>query len=203
MGPSKEKRRNPIVQMGLFLDKKGVPISYQLFPGNQTDPIIYLPAIQQVKKQFGIKRIVVVADKATNSKNNIKETLEKGDGYLFQIKHHGRRDASKEIQAFILDNSDCQFNTELTFAKKSMIRERVLVAGTKKREEVSVKEKVLVTWNKKYDIREKVRRNGAIEYASKLTNAELFRQTSKKGGKRYLDLFTIDEETGEKYHLVL
>lgn len=198
LGPSKEKRRNPIVQMGLFLDKNGIPISYQLFPGNQTDPITYLPAIQQVKKQFGIERVVVVADKAMNSKNNIKETLEKGDGYLFSIKHRGRRGASKEIQAFILDNSDWQFNTELSFAKKSMIRERVLVAGTKKRQEVTVKEKVLVTWNKKYSIREKVRRDGAIEYANKLTNAELFRQTSKKGGKRYLDLFTIDEETGEK-----
>ncbi|MGL5041805.1 MAG: hypothetical protein ACRC6X_01725 [Culicoidibacterales bacterium] len=41
-------------------------------------------------------------------------------------------------------------------------------------------------------------RDGALEYASKLTNAEIFRQTCKKGGKKYLSLYTIDEQTGER-----
>ncbi len=73
-----------------------------------------------------------------------------------------------------------------------MIRDRTLNDG------VIVKEKVVVTWNKKYAIREKKRRDGALEYAEKLTNAELFRQTSKKGGKKYLDIFYLDKATGEK-----
>ena len=47
----------------------------------------------------------------------------------------------------------------MTFAKKSMIRDRTLNDG------VIVKEKVVVTWNKKYAIREKKRRDGALEYA--------------------------------------
>ena len=82
----------------------------------------------------------------------------------------------------------------MTFAKKSYIRERKL--GNKK-EDPTVKEKVLITWSKKYADREKIRRNGALEYASKLTNAELFRQTSKRGGKKYLDVTYCDLETGE------
>lgn len=36
-GPSKEKRPNPIVQMGLFMDTNGIPIAYRLFPGNCVD----------------------------------------------------------------------------------------------------------------------------------------------------------------------
>lgn len=197
LGPSKEKRKNPIVQMGLFMDSNGIPISYKLFPGNHTDPITYIPAIEQVKKQFGLDRVVVVADKAMNSSKNLIATQENNDGYLFSIKHRGRRGASKEIQEFILDNGDWEFNNNLTFAKKSMIRERVLQRRTKKQEEIIVKEKVVVTWNQKYDTREKIRRDGALEYARKLTDAELFRQTSKKGGKKYLDLKIIDAETGE------
>ena len=55
----------------------------------------------------------------------------------------------------------------------------------------------MITWNQKYEARERIRREGALEYASKLTNAELFRQTSKKGGKKYLDLTYVDKETGE------
>jgi len=190
-GASKERRPKPIVQMGLFMDSNGIPISYKLFRGNQTDPITYLPAIEQVKRQFGIERIVIVADKAMNSKNNISETIDNGDGWLFSQKHRGKRGASKDIQEFLLDATDWEFNETLTFAKKSMIRTRKL--NNKK----EIQEKVLATWSKKYADREKIRRDGALEYASKLTNAEIFRQTSKKGGKKYLELYTVDEETGE------
>ncbi|WP_050293673.1 IS1634 family transposase, partial [Streptococcus pneumoniae] len=193
-GPSKEHRPKPIVQLGLFMDTNGIPISYKLFRGNQTDPITYLPAVEEVKKQFGIERIVVVADKAMNSSYNISEMIHQKDGWLFSQKHRGRRGASKELQTQILNPNDWQLNKELTFAKKSYLRERKL--GTKK-DSPLVKEKVLITWSKKYADRERIRREGALEYASQLTNAELFRQTSKKGGKKYLDLHYLDEKTGE------
>lgn len=193
-GPSKEHRPKPIVQLGLFMDTNGIPISYKLFRGNQTDPITYLPAVEEVKKQFRIERIVVVADKAMNSSYNVSEMIRQEDGWLFSQKHRGRRGSSKELQTQILNPNDWQFNKELTFAKKSYLRERKL--GTKK-DSPLVKEKVLITWSKKYADRERIRREGALEYASQLTNAELFRQTSKKGGKKYLDLHYLDEKTGE------
>ncbi|VOD06311.1 transposase [Streptococcus pneumoniae] len=193
-GPSKEHRPKPIVQLGLFMDTNGIPISYKLFRGNQTDPITYLPAVEEVKKQFGIERIVVAADKAMNSSYNVSEMIHQEDGWLFSQKHRGRRGSSKELQTQILNPNDWQFNKELTFAKKSYLRERKL--GTKK-DSPLVKEKVLITWSKKYADRERIRREGALEYASQLTNAELFRQTSKKGGKKYLDLHYLDEKTGE------
>lgn len=189
-GPSKEKRPNPIVQMGLFMDTNGIPIAFQLFPGNCVDVKTYLPAVEQVKKQFGIERIVVVADKGMNSKNNITETLDNEDGYLFSQKIRGTRGAPKDIQDFALDPEGWMTNEKETFAKKSMIRKRIL----KKKE---VTEKILVTWNQKYDFREKVRRQKSVEYAEKLTASERFRMTMKKGGKRYLEVENIDEETGE------
>ncbi|HEK9106308.1 TPA: IS1634-like element ISSeq4 family transposase, partial [Streptococcus equi subsp. equi] len=125
-GPSKEHRPKPIVQLGLFRDTNGIPISYKLFRGNQTDPVTYLPAVEEVKKQFGIERLIVVADKAMNSMANVSEMLKQEDGWLFSQKHRGRRGAPKDIQEHILDSSDWQFNPELTFAKKSYIRERKL-----------------------------------------------------------------------------
>lgn len=198
-GPSKEHRPKPIVQLGLFMDTNGIPISYRLFRGNQVDSITYLPAVEQVKKQFGFDKIVVVADKAMNSSNNVLKTHQDGNGWLFSQKHRGRRGAPKDIQAFILEDSDWEWNHELTFAKKSKIRERVIQRANKKQnlKEITVKEKVLVTWNKKYAKREQIRRDGAIEYAEKLTNAQKFRETAKKGGKKYLKLELVDKETGE------
>lgn len=193
-GPSKEYRKDPIVQLGLFMDMNGIPISYKLFRGNFTDPLTYIPAIEQVKKQFGIERLVVVADKAMNSINNLQEMVSNEDGWIFSQKHRGRRGAPKDIQDQILDSSGWQFNDSMTFAIKSYIRERKL---GKSKNSPTVKEKVIITWSKKYAIREKIRRDGAIAYAEKLTNAELFRQTSKKGGKKYLDVTYLDKATGE------
>ena len=51
-GPSKEHRPKPIVQLGLFMDTNGIPISYKLFRGNQTDPVTYLPAVEEVKNNL-------------------------------------------------------------------------------------------------------------------------------------------------------
>ena len=90
-GASKENRKAPIVQMGLFMDTNGIPICYRLFRGNLPDVSTYCEAIKQVKKQFGIEKVVVVADKAMNSGNNIIETSNNKDGWLFSQKHRGKR----------------------------------------------------------------------------------------------------------------
>lgn len=190
-GPCKAHSGNPIVQLGLFMDTNGIPISYQLFRGNFTDVKTYLPAIEHVKEQFGLDRIIVVADKAMNSKDNVSKTQANQDGWLFSQKHRGKRGAPKDIQAFILEPSGWLYNKAETFACKSTIRTRIL------NNKQSVQEKVLVTWNKKYAEREKKRRDGALDYASKLTNAELFRRTAKKGGKKYLELTYLDKDSGE------
>lgn len=198
-GPSKERRPKPIVQMGLFMDSNGIPISYKLFRGNLTDPVTYLPAIEQVKKQFGLERIVVVADKAMNSARNVtamhdakSDMNTKGDGWLFSQKHRGSRGVAKVIQEFVLSEQGWEYNEDLTFGKKSMVRKRKLSDGK------VVDEKVVVTWNKKYAVREKIRRDGALEYIESLTNPERFRASCKRGGKKYIEMYELDKETGER-----
>ena len=92
----------------------------------------------------------------------------------------------------ILDSNNWHFNENLSFAIKSYIRKRKIGKG---KQATTINEKVVITWNQKYAIREKIRRDGAIEYAQKLTNAQLYHQTSKKGGKKYLenpDPFDLD-----------
>lgn len=194
-GPSKEFRPNPIVQLGLFMDAHGIPISYRLFRGNCVDASTYIPAVEEVRKQFGLERIVVVADKAMNSAKNLSKMPETSDGWIFSQKHRGMRGAPKDIQEQILDASGWLFNESGTFAYKSFLRERRL---GNKRDSPAVREKVVITWRAEYAAREKLRRDGALAYAEKLTNAELFRQTAKKGGKKYLQLWYVDPDTKEK-----
>jgi len=60
---SKEHRPDPIVQMGLLMDRQGLPITYKLFSGNTNDCNTLLPVLAEVKADYGLNRIVVVADK--------------------------------------------------------------------------------------------------------------------------------------------
>lgn len=60
-GPSKEHRQDPIVQMGLLIDSRGIPIAYRLFEGNTHDAKTLVPVLEEMKARYGFGRIVVVA----------------------------------------------------------------------------------------------------------------------------------------------
>src|SRR5574344_601354 len=62
-GVSKENRRQPIVQLGLFLDDNGIPISFATFPGNTLDHHTLRPAMKETMGDLGIGRFVLVADR--------------------------------------------------------------------------------------------------------------------------------------------
>ena len=74
-GVSKEHRPDPIVQMGLFQDAKGIPLSYKLFEGNTNDSVTMRPILSELQDNYDIKKVIVVADKALNSGNNIAYNL--------------------------------------------------------------------------------------------------------------------------------
>lgn len=99
-GVSKEHRPNPIVQMGLFMDNNGIPITYQLFPGNTNDCLTYRPNLSRIKKDYGLGKVVVVADKGMTTGNNIWYTLSAGDGYIFSMSVRG---ADKELKNYVLN----------------------------------------------------------------------------------------------------
>ena len=74
-GVSKEKRKDPIVQMGLAMDADGVPLHYELFPGNMPDKSTFRSVIGEVRRNYDTGRIIVVGDMG------IITGEEKYDGY--------------------------------------------------------------------------------------------------------------------------
>lgn len=69
-GPSKEHRKGPILQMGLLMDPNGIPMAFHTFSGNESEKTNMLPAIREVKKDFCLDRIIVVADRGLNTSDN-------------------------------------------------------------------------------------------------------------------------------------
>ena len=82
-GVSKEHRLTPIVQMGLFMDGNGVPVCMDVFRGNMSDSDTLKENLDGFKKEYGIERTVVVADKGMNCSHNIDLLCSQGDGYVF------------------------------------------------------------------------------------------------------------------------
>ena len=66
-GPSKEHRPNPIVQMGLFMDGNGIPISMCVNPGSDNEQKCAIPLERKITKMFGGKRFVYCADAGLGS----------------------------------------------------------------------------------------------------------------------------------------
>ena len=70
-GPEKNKRPDPIIEMGLLMDSSGIPMSYDIIPGNESEKTSLRPILKKTKADFGIDRTIVVADRGLNTSDNI------------------------------------------------------------------------------------------------------------------------------------
>lgn len=66
-GISKEHRPNPIVEMGLFMDSNGIPVTMCLHPGNTNEQLTAIPLEQEVTKMLRDARFIYCADAGPGS----------------------------------------------------------------------------------------------------------------------------------------
>ncbi len=69
-GKSKEHRPNPIVTMGLFMDADGIPLAFDIFPGNQNEQTTLKPLESKVIKDFGCSEFIFCSDAGLGSSAN-------------------------------------------------------------------------------------------------------------------------------------
>ncbi len=69
-GKSKEHRPNPIVAMGLFMDADGIPLAFDIFPGNQNEQTTLKPLESKVIKDFGCSGFIFCSDAGLGSRAN-------------------------------------------------------------------------------------------------------------------------------------
>ena len=81
-GCSKEHRPNPIVQMGLFMDSDGLPLSFSLFEGNRNEQTSMTPLERRIVSDFGIRNCVICTDAGLSSAANRKFNNVPGRGYI-------------------------------------------------------------------------------------------------------------------------
>ena len=69
-GHSKENRPNPIVQMGLFMDGEGIPLAFDIHPGNTNEQTTLKPLEKKILADFGLSRFVVCTDAGLSCEEN-------------------------------------------------------------------------------------------------------------------------------------
>jgi transposase len=82
MGVSKENRKQPIIQMGLFLDDNGIPISIETFPGNTLDHLTLRTAMKNTVDTLDLDRFILIADRGMYSGTNMCHVIDRGNGYI-------------------------------------------------------------------------------------------------------------------------
>ncbi|WP_027365925.1 IS1634 family transposase [Desulfotruncus alcoholivorax] len=200
-GPSKEHRKDPIVQMGLLLDKLGLPISYKLFPGNTHDSQTLMPVLTEVKKKFSIRRIITVADKGLNSGDNIAYSTVLGDGYIYSKSVRG---ASENFKQWVLDETGYRHLTDSYKLKSKLVPDAEInvtmkqIGKKKIKKKETVEQKWIVFYSEKYAARAKHKREEAIAKAVRMIeNPAKYRRTFDYGAAGYIENLKIDKETGE------
>ncbi len=68
-GKSKENRPNPIVTMGLFMDADGIPLAFDVFPGNQNEQTTLKPLETKVIRDFACSGFIFCSDAGLGSKS--------------------------------------------------------------------------------------------------------------------------------------
>ena len=107
-GPEKNHRPDPIIEMGLLMDSSDIPISYDLFPGNESEKLSLLPITKRTKANCNLGRIIVVADRGLNTSDNVfhlagKNDKNNKDGYIYGQSVRG---ADQEFKDWVLKQDD-------------------------------------------------------------------------------------------------
>ena len=219
-GPEKNHRKDPIIEMGLLIDADAIPLSYGLFPGNESEKVNMLPIIKKAKSRFGLERTIVVADRGLNTSDNIfylngnnKKENNPRDGYVYGQSIRG---ADKEFKKWCIDPEGYQ-NDKITdgcdtiiFRHKSRIYPKTIHVNVDKdtdhpkKKEITVDQKQMVYYSQKYAEKQALERQRAIQRAEDLIrHPKKYDKVSAKGASGYVKNIAFNKETGEVIDLNL
>jgi transposase len=214
-GFSKEHKNNEVqVVMGLLIDNNGIPIDYEIFPGNTMEQHTLRDSVGRLRALYGLGEITVVADRGMNGGDNLLFLT--GNGYHFvvsytlkrsraefkeavlgsevpwQVEHYSRETGELEYASKVLGQK-VTARVELTeeeLEQAKQERRRLKMRGrTPKYRTIEIDAAVHVTYSKKRADRDFAGRMRVLDrLAKKLENPATIRAAIRKGGNQYLQI---------------
>jgi len=167
-GKSKENRPNPIVQMGLFMDGDGIPLAFEINPGNTNEQITLKPLEQKLLDDFGMSKFVVCTDAGLASTSNRKFNDQGERAFIttqsLKILKQFLKEWALDETGWHLPEQDKVYNLSKLDKKedyhKVFYKERWI-------NENGLEQKLIVTFSLKYKEYQKKIRDGQVERAEK------------------------------------
>lgn len=211
-GPSKEHSKDPIIQMGLLMDSNGIPMAFHTFSGNESEKINMLPAVHRVKKDYGIGRIIVVADRGLNTSDNTSilsgtnaSDEKNNDGYVYGQSIRGADAEFKkwvlEPDGYITTKEKDKDGERVSFKHKSRLYAKEITKkdsnGTR-RLKMTIYQKQMAYYSEKYAKKQKRDREKAIAKAKALIkNPAGYTKATSYGCAAYINNISFSKDTGE------
>jgi len=182
-GFSKDGRFNEVqVVLALLIDCEGRPIGYELFPGNTFEGNTLEVALEKLQKRFGIRQVIIVADKGINRKLNLKRIADRGYYYIVATR-------LKNMKREIIEEIFADGYTELAGPEET-IRYKVIdyINEVKEGNETHrLKEKLIITCSPNRAKKDKADRERLIQKAELLLSSKAkIKASYKRGGRKYL-----------------
>jgi len=211
-GPSKEHRKDPIIQMGLLMDSNGIPMAFNTFSGGESEKLSLVPTIRRVKRDFALERVIIVADRGLNTSDNTAflsgknhDDMAGNDGYVYGQSVLG---ADKQFKEWVLNQEDYLIDKEedkdgntVFFKHKSRLyAKKIQLKGTdgKRVKKMEIYQKQMVYYSEKYAKKQKKDRDKAIAKAKGLiANPGKYTRATSLGAAGYINNIKFLKETGE------
>lgn len=208
-GPSKEHRPNPIVQMGLFMDKSGIPLAFCINPGNQNEQLSLKPLEQQIMRDFELSKFVVCTDAGLSSDANRRFN---NFGEISFITTQSIKKLKRSLKEWCLDCKGWQLEgskkaydiSEIEDTPENRNRifyKQMLVEGYDEERDIAFDQTLIVTYSLKYKLYQQTIRERQIERAKKyLQHPAQYDKHSVTDAKRFIKKtpVTNDGEIAEK-----
>ena len=202
-GKSKENRPNPIVQMGLFMDGNGIPLAFDITPGNTNEQKTLQPLEEKIIKDFEFSEFVVCTDAGLASKANRKFNNKNNRKFVTtqsikKLKSHLKNEALDLTKGWKLPGSNKTYNISKLRTDEKLIEEYRDKIFYKERwiNEDGLEQRLIVTYSVKYQEYQKKIRNNQINRAKKIidTNSIKLKKTNSNDPKRFIKTLNVTKD---------
>ena len=204
-GPSKEHRPNPIVQMGLFMDKSGIPLAFCINPGNQNEQLSLMPLEKQIMRDFELSKFVICTDAGLSSSANRRFN---NYGERSFISTQSVKKLKTDLKEWCLDPAGwCLEGSRRKFDiskledtpenRNRIFYKQQLIEGYDEERDITFDQTLIVTYSLKYKAYQQSLRSRQIERAKKyLDHPSDADRRSQVDAKRFIKktAFTDDGE---------
>ena len=204
-GISKEHRPNPIVGMGLFMDGDGLPLSFNIYPGNKNEQTTLIPEESKIINNFKLddSKIILCTDAGLSSDEIKKFNIKDKRGFVITQSIKKLKDEYKQQ---IFDKSNWRIVNDLKkvydlsiIENDTTLREKyynTLFYKIIETETKSVKQDLIVTFSFKYFDYNRTIRNSQIERAKKsIETGNVTRKGKNQNDyRRFIDFLNVTDE---------